>query len=82
MSLSKHFMVYDTMENYYDIYLFDEEVNVEELKELIIDFKKKNIGVWTLEMIEQEVRKKYKVNKVIFIDDIIGNSLEINEVGV
>lgn len=80
--MSSHFMIYDDMENYFDIYIFDEAVNIKELKELIIKIKKENIGTWTLEMIEQEIRKRYNVKEVIFIDDIVDNYIKINEVGV
>ena len=80
--MSSHFMIYDDMENYFDIYIFNEEVNIKELKELIIKIKKENIGTWTLEMIEQEIRKRYNVKEVIFIDDIVDNYIKISEVGV
>ena len=80
--MSNHFMIYDDMENYFDIYIFNEAVNIKELKELVIKIKKENIGTWTLEMIEQEIRKRYNVKEVIFIDDIIDNYIKINEVGV
>ena len=33
-------------------------------------------------MIEQEIRKKYNVKEVIFIDDIVDNYIKISEVGV
>lgn len=80
--MGNHFMIYDDMENYFDIYIFNEAVNIKELKELIIKIKKENIGTWTLEMIEQEIRKRYNVKEVIFIDDIIDNYIKISEVGV
>ena len=80
--MSSHFMIYDDMENYFDIYIFNEEVNIKELKELVIKIKKENIGTWTLEMIEQEIRKRYNVKEVIFIDDIADNYIKISEVGV
>ena len=80
--MSSHFMIYDDMENYFDIYIFNEEVNIKELKELIIKIKKENVGTWTLEMIEQEIRKRYNVKEVIFIDDIVDNYIKISEVGV
>lgn len=80
--MSSHFMIYDDMENYFDIYIFNEEVNIKELKELVIKIKKENIGTWTLEMIEQEIRKRYNVKEVIFIDDIVDNYIKISEVGV
>ena len=80
--MSSHFMIYDDMENYFDIYIFNEAVNIKELKELVIKIKKENIGTWTLEMIEQEIRKRYNVKEVIFIDDIVDNYIKINEVGV
>lgn len=80
--MSSHFMIYDDMENYFDIYIFNEEVNIKELKELVIKIKKENIGTWTLEMIEQEIRKRYNIKEVIFIDDIVDNYIKISEVGV
>ena len=80
--MSNHFMIYDDMENYFDIYIFNEAVNIKELKELVTKIKKENVGTWTLEMIEQEIRKRYNVKEVIFIDDIIDNYIKINEVGV
>lgn len=80
--MSSHFMIYDDMENYFDIYIFNEEVNIKELKKLVIKIKKENIGTWTLEMIEQEIRKRYNVKEVIFIDDIVDNYIKISEVGV
>ena len=80
--MSNHFMIYDDMENYFDIYIFNEAVNIKELKELVIKIKKENIGTWTLEMIEQEIRKRYNVKEVIFIDDIVDNYIKISEVGV
>ena len=80
--MSNHFMIYDDMENYFDIYIFNEAVNIKELKELIIKIKKENVGTWTLEMIEQEIRKRYNVKEVIFIDDIVDNYIKISEVGV
>ena len=80
--MSKYFMIYDEMDCYYDIYIFEESVNIAELKALVTKIKKENIGTWTLEMIEQEIRKRYNVKEVIFIDDIIDNYIKISEVGV
>ena len=80
--MSIHFIIYDDIENYFDIYIFNEAVNIKELKELIIKIKKENVGTWTLEMIEQEIRKRYNVKEVIFIDDIVDNYIKISEVGV
>lgn len=80
--MSNHFMIYDDMENYFDIYIFNEAVNIKEIKELVTKIKKENVGTWTLEMIEQEIRKRYNVKEVIFIDDIIDNYIKISEVGV
>ena len=80
--MSNHFMIYDDMENYFDIYIFNEAVNIKELKELVTKIKKENVGTWTLEMIEQEIRKRYNVKEVIFIDDIVDNYIKISEVGV
>ena len=80
--MGNHFMIYDDMENYFDIYIFNEAVNIKELKELVIKIKKENVGTWTLEMIEQEIRKRYNVKEVIFIDDIVDNYIKISEVGV
>ena len=79
--MSSHFMIYDDMENYFDIYIFNEEVNIKELKELVIKIKKENIGTWTLEMIEQEIRKRYKVKEVALIDGVLNNMVEMNKVG-
>ena len=80
--MSKYFMIYDEMDCYYDIYIFEESVNIAELKALVTKIKKENIGTWTLEMIEQEIRKRYNVKEVIFIDDIVDNYIKISEVGV
>ena len=80
--MSSHFMIYDDMENYFDIYIFNYTVNIKELKELVTKIKKENVGTWTLEMIEQEIRKRYNVKEVIFIDDIVDNYIKISEVGV
>ena len=80
--MGNHFMIYDDMENYFDIYIFNEAVNIKELKELVTKIKKENVGTWTLEMIEQEIRKRYNVKEVIFIDDIVDNYIKISEVGV
>ena len=45
--MSSHFMIYDDMENYFDIYIFNEAVNIKELKELIIKIKKRKC--WNLD---------------------------------
>ena len=46
--MSSHFMIYDDMENYFDIYIFNEAVNIKEIKELIIKIKKENIAKETI----------------------------------
>lgn len=80
--MSKYFMIYDEMDCYYDIYIFEESVNIAELKALVTKIKKENIGTWTLEMIEEEIRKRYKVKEVALIDGILDNMVEMNKVGV
>ena len=80
--MSKYFMIYDEMDCYYDIYIFKESVNITELKALVTKIKKENIGTWTLEMIEEEIRKRYKVKEVALIDGVLDNMVEMNKVGV
>ena len=80
--MSKYFMIYDEMDCYYDIYIFEESVNITELKTLVTKIKKENIGTWTLEMIEKEIRKRYKVKEIALIDGVLDNMVEMNKVGV
>lgn len=80
--MSKYFMIYDEIDCYYDIYIFEKSINILELKELITKIKKENIGTWNLEMIEKEIRKRYKVKEVALVDGVLDNMLEMNKVGV
>lgn len=80
---SNHYLIVDNQEGYYDAYLFNEEVDVEELDEFVKYYKKSTIDelgnpLWNLEDLEQEIRKFYNVKEVIGFESEF-NATEINE---
>lgn len=80
---SNHYLIIDSQEGYYDAYLFNEEVDIDELDEFVRYYKKRavdNIGnsCWNLEDLEQEIRKFYNVKEVIGFESEF-NATEINE---
>lgn len=66
------YMICDTNEGYYDLYLFEEEIDIAELEQVIRNHKESCIdenrqAFWDYESIEKEIKKHYKVKDLILL---------------
>lgn len=75
---TKKFMIADEDDGFYDIYFFEEEVEVENLK-TVISIAKKKID-WTLEDIETAIKGCFNVKYKTGFDWGNGDMVEIKEV--
>ena len=73
----KDYLVVDLDDNFYDTYIFEKDYKVEDIEKVIDEHKKKYLEEWTMESIEKEICKKFKVVKVIHCDYIKGNIKEV-----
>lgn len=76
-------LVYDSMDGFYDCYLFNGYVKYEEVEKTILKVKEEKEGEWTLDDIREEIRKQFDVKEVILFDDTGFGScgtIEVNEV--
>lgn len=81
---TRKYMICDNQEGYFDLYLFDEDVEIKDLENKIHEHKENCVDenrqyYWDLESIEKMIRKNYKVANVILLvqDD---NAKEIMEI--
>ena len=77
------YLLFDSEEGFYDVYFFEEEVDVEELKTLIKNHIKNthdelDCGAWDLDTIKEEIKKHYKVKYVLLFDYIARKHWEYN----
>lgn len=75
------FLVVDKSENYYDLYIFNEMVNSDEIKNTIRKVKKDLVGEWSLEDIETAIKNKFgnKLEMVKLFDYDCNNVFEVLE---
>ena len=66
MKISNKFMLYDSDEGFYDIYLFSEPIDTNEIRKVIQDLKESGNEYWNdLETIGNKIKEQFKVEKVV-----------------
>ena len=67
--LIKKLMIRDTMDGFYDIYVFEKEIEKKNIEEVITMVKKQKEGEWTLDDMTNAIRAIFPVKEVIIFDD-------------
>lgn len=66
MKISNKFMLYDSDEGFYDIFLFSEPIDTNEIRKVIQDLKESDNEYWNdLETIGNKIKEQFKVEKVV-----------------
>lgn len=66
MKISNKFMLYDSDEGFYDIFLFSEPIDTNEIRKVIQDLKESGNEYWNdLETIGNKIKEQFKVEKVV-----------------
>jgi len=66
MKISNKFMLYDSDEGFYDIFLFSEPIDTNEIRKVIKDLKESGNEYWNdLETIGDKIKEQFKVEKVV-----------------
>lgn len=66
MKISNKFMLYDSDEGFYDIFLFSESIDTNEIRKVIQDLKDSGNEYWNdLETIGNKIKEQFKVEKVV-----------------
>ena len=66
MKISNKFMLYDSDEGFYDIFLFSEPIDTNEIRKVIQDLKENGNEYWNdLETIGNKIKEQFKVEKVV-----------------
>lgn len=67
--LIKKLMIRDTIDGFYDIYIFEREVEKKDVEEVIAMVKKQKEGEWTLDDMANAIQTIFPVKEVITFDD-------------
>lgn len=66
MKSSNKFMLYDSDEGFYDIFLFSEPIDTSKIRETIQGLKDSGNESWNdLETIDKEIKKQFEVEKLV-----------------
>lgn len=76
----KKYLLRDDEEGFFDVFLFNEEIELEELENFIKDYKVKHFGEWNIDNISHAIMKKYnlKNENVILFDYMARTTGDIN----
>lgn len=66
--LIKKLMIRDTSDGFYDIYIFEKEVEKKDIEETISLVKKQKEGEWTLDDITNAIKAIFPIKEVIIFD--------------
>ena len=66
--LIKKLMIRDTSDGFYDIYIFEKEVEKKDIEETISLVKKQKEGEWTLDDITNAIKTIFPIKEVIIFD--------------
>lgn len=76
---TNRFLLYDKEDNFYDVYIFEQPVDIQELRGLI-GITKTITENWTMEDIEKAIFQNYPVKEHYKFDYILYNLAEVMEV--
>lgn len=62
-------LIYDDMDGYYDVYIFNTLVDEQDIKKVILDVKTRLEGEWTLEDIQNAMKNKFDIKEIILFDN-------------
>ncbi len=62
-------MIKDTIDGFYDIYVFEKEIERENIEEVITMVKKQKEGEWTLDDMANAIKAIFPVKEIIIFDD-------------
>lgn len=77
--ITTRFLLYDKEDNFYDVYIFEQPVDIQELRGLI-GITKTITEDWTMADIEQAITLNYPVKEHYKFDYVLYNLAEVMEV--
>lgn len=75
--MTKKILVADPEEWQFDVYLFEEDVNIEDVSNDIDKYKEEHWETWNLDELQVMIKNKYKVKDILMFDDIAGNYIDV-----
>lgn len=77
------YLLKDSDEGFYNVIIFNEDINVDELEKEIVKYKENNIGEWDIDGVTHHLKKYYgdKIKEILIFDYIIGNISDITNLG-
>lgn len=74
---TRKILVADPEEWQFDVYLFEEEINLEEVSNDIDRYKEEHWETWNLDELQTMIKSKYKVKDILMFDDIACNIIDV-----
>lgn len=76
---TKKVLLADPEDWQFDVYLFEEEVNLDEIMQVVEEHKKEKPDEWNLDSLQEVIKSKYKVAEILMFDDIAYNLIDVNK---
>lgn len=76
---TKKVLLADPEDWQFDVYLFEEEVNLDEIMQVVEEHKKEKPDEWNLDSLQEVIKSKYKVAEILMFDDIAHNLIDVNK---
>lgn len=76
---TKKVLLADPEDWQFDVYLFEEEVNLNEIMQVVEEHKKEKPDEWNLDSLQEVIKSKYKVAEILMFDDIAYNLIDVNK---
>lgn len=76
---TKKVLLADPEDWQFDVYLFEEEVNLNEIMQVVEEHKKEKPDEWNLDNLQEVIKSKYKVAEILMFDDIAHNLIDVNK---
>ena len=76
---TKKVLLADPQDWQFDVYLFEEEVNLDEIMQVVEEHKKEKPDEWNLDSLQEVIKSKYKVAEILMFDDIAYNLIDVNK---
>ena len=76
---TKKVLLADPQDWQFDVYLFEEEVNLDEIMQVVEEHKKEKPDEWNLDSLQKVIKSKYKVVEILMFDDIAHNLIDVNK---
>ena len=76
---TKKVLLADPEDWQFDVYLFEKEVNLDEIMQVVEEHKKEKPDEWNLDSLQEVIKSKYKVAEILMFDDIAYNLIDVNK---